>query len=276
MADLCPGSQTLPLCRCQLARSAGIIGPVDWSGSVVQIGTGVVEKSEDGLRLGLPSATKTRYSDAQVDDTAGRRRRRFLWRPPLRLTLRARFSHPADELLGTAGFGFWNVPFGPGLGMVPALPRALWFFFGSPPHNLPLAYGVPGRGWKAACLDAGRPAALAWAPWAPLALLAMQSRAVYRWLWPHIQRSLGISEAVVPGDLTRWRRYILEWHPHAADFWVDDSLVLRAPSAPRGPLGFVAWMDNQYAVATPRGRFGWGLLQVPEPQWLEISDLQIG
>jgi hypothetical protein len=263
-------------CCCQLAWSAGIIGSVDWSGSVIQIGTGVVERSEGVLRLGLPSATKTGYSDAQVDDTAGRRRRRYLWEPPLRLALRARFSHSADELVGTAGFGFWNVPFGPGLAMAPALPRALWFFFGSPPHDVPLAIGVPGHGWKAACLDAGRPSALAWAPWAPLALLVMQNRAVYRWLWPRIQRSLGISEAVVPGDLNRWHRYVLEWHAHVADFWVDDSLVLRAPSAPRGPLGFVAWMDNQYAVATPRGRFGWGLLQVADPQWLEISDLEIG
>ncbi len=248
---------------------------MDWSGSVIEIGTGAVERREGTLRLTLPSAARTQYSDAQVDDTAGRRRRRYLWRPPRRLSLQARFSHSAEELVGTAGFGFWNVPFGPGLGTLPALPRALWFFFGSPPHDVPLACGVPGHGWKASCLDAGRFSALAWAPVAPVALLAMRTRAVYRWMWPRIQQSLGISEAVLPGDMTQWHRYILEWRADGADFWVDDRLVLRAPKAPRGPLGFVAWMDNQYAIATPQGRFGWGLLPVTAVQWLEISSLAI-
>jgi hypothetical protein len=248
---------------------------MDWPGSVTQIGTGVVEEKGGVLRLMLPSARATQYSDAQVDDTTGRRRRHYLWRPPLRLSLQARFSHPASELVGTGGFGFWNVPFGPGLGMLPALPRTLWFFFGSPPHDVPLAYGVPGHGWKAASLDAGRLAALAWAPWAPLALLAMRSSTVYGWLWPHIQRSLGIREAAIPGDLTQWRQYALEWRADGADFWVDDRLVLQVPTVPRGPLGFVAWLDNQYAIATPRGRFGWGLLEVAVPQWLELGGLQI-
>lgn len=251
------------------------MGFMEWSGSVVQIGTGVVERRDSVLRLALPSAARNRYSDAQVDDTTGRRRRGYLWRPPLRLALWARFSGPADDLRGTAGFGFWNVPFGPGLRMAPTLPRALWFFFGSRPHDVPLAYGVPGHGWKAACLDAGRPSALAWAPWAPLALLLMRSRAVYRWLWPRIQQSLGVSEALIGGDLTRWRRYALEWGANAAVFSVDDQPVLEATAAPRGPLGFVAWMDNQYAIATPRGRFGWGLLDVTGPQWLEIRDLEV-
>jgi len=79
----------------------------------------------------------------------------------------------------------------------------------------------------------------------------------------------------VPDDLRPWRRYAIDWGSNGADFWVDDRLVLHAPVAPRGPLGFVAWLDNQYAIATPRGRFGWGLLDVVEPQWLEIADLEI-
>jgi hypothetical protein len=177
--------------------------------------------------------------------------------------------------LGTAGFGFWNLPFGPGLARLPALPRALWFFFGSQPHDVPLAAGVPGHGWKAATLDAGRPAALAWAPLTPFALLAMRNEGIYHALWPRIQRALAIHEAPITVDLYHWHHYQLDWMPGRARFWVDGQLCLQTTVTPRGPLGFVAWMDNQYAVATPRGRFGWGLLDIPQDQWLELTQLSI-
>jgi hypothetical protein len=52
---------------------------------------------------------------------------------------------------------------------------------------------------------------------------------------------------------------------------VDGAEVLRAPNPPRGPLGFVAWVDNQYAIATPEGRFGFGVVQTPEPQWMDLA-----
>ncbi len=248
---------------------------MEWRGNLVEIGRGQVEHNGTGWRLFLPSASSREYSDAQLDDTGGLGRRQFLWRPPLTLSLRARFSHPAARLRGTAGFGFWNVPFGPGSAQVPALPRAAWFFFGAAPHDIPIAYGVPGNGWKAACLDLSRPAALPWAPLAPLTVLAMQNAAVYRWLWPRIQRSLGIAEAQIPAALDKWHNYLLRWRPDGVEFWVDDELMISAPTAPRGPLGFVAWIDNQYAIVSPRGRFGWGLSAVTEPQYLEIHDLRI-
>ena len=44
---------------------------------------------------------------------------------------------------------------------------------------------------------------------------------------------------------------------------------------PRGPLGFVLWIDNQYAVASLEGRFGFGVLPLPETQWLEVDGLVI-
>lgn len=248
---------------------------MEWTGSVVELGTGTVTRKGGVVRLFLPNAADNRYSDAQIDDTSGRSRRRFRWSPPVRLSLRARFSHPSNQLMGTAGFGFWNVPFDTGRPMAPALPRAIWFFHGSAPHDVPLAAGIPGFGWKAACLDAGRPEALCWIPLAPLALLGMRSRRIFEWLWPRIQRALAVSEATVPDDLRPWRRYAIDWGFKGVDFWVDDRHVLHAPVAPRGPLGFVAWLDNQYAIATPRGRFGWGRLGVVEPQWLEIADLEI-
>jgi hypothetical protein len=35
------------------------------------------------------------------------------------------------------------------------------------------------------------------------------------------------------------------------------------------------WLDNQFMVITPSGKFGSGVLVVPEQQWLETSDVTI-
>jgi hypothetical protein len=35
------------------------------------------------------------------------------------------------------------------------------------------------------------------------------------------------------------------------------------------------WLDNQYMVVTPWGRLGWGLLDVPSRQWMEVDWLAI-
>ena len=103
--------------------------------------------------------------------------------------MRARFSHPANELRGTAGFGFWNDPFMMTGARIPTLPRAIWFFYGSPPSNIKLDRHAPGHGWKAATIDALRPAAFLLAPLAPLAVPLMNLPSLYRRLWPFIQRA---------------------------------------------------------------------------------------
>jgi hypothetical protein len=243
--------------------------------SRVQTGSGSVQLEKESAILYLGLADSHQYSDAQLDDTHGKARSHYCWEPPLQFSLRARFSHDADRLRGTAGFGFWNAPFGPGGARLPALPRAIWFFFGSPPHNVPLALDVAGSGWKASCLDASRKPALLWAALAPLWLLIMQSESGYRRLWPRIQRALGVSETELQVDMQQWHSYRIDWMPEGATFWIDERPLLGAPISPRGPLGFVAWIDNQYAIATPRGRFGWGLLDIRQVQWLEIAHLEI-
>ena len=237
---------------------------------VTQVGGGALALGEDGLRLALAGARGDRYADAQIDDYAGLARRRYPWRPPLRLTVRARASGP---LSGTAGFGFWNNPFSP-LGGTPALPAAIWFFHAAPPSDMPLALGVPGHGWKAASIDATGLAALAWAPLAPLVVLANQVPALYRRVWPRVQRSLQIAEAQIPMLDTTWRTYGLEWRLDGARFSIDGRVVFTTDRAPRGPLGFVAWVDNQWMVATPRGRFGWGLAGAPA-EWMDLASVQI-
>ena len=165
-------------------------------------GGGEVEAREAGWRLRLPPTSSQVYSDAQLDDYQGRPRRAFPWRPPLTLTFRARFSHPAGALIGTAGFGLWNNPYPNAVNRLPALPRAAWFFYASPPSNMALAAGAPGQGWKAAVMDAQRPLFYLLAPTAPLGFLLMRMPRFYRRLWPIGQAALGVAEAEAPVRLT--------------------------------------------------------------------------
>jgi hypothetical protein len=40
-------------------------------------------------------------------------------------------------------------------------------------------------------------------------------------------------------------------------------------------LGFLAWVDNQYAVVIPQGRFGWGVLPLEREQGMVIEEIHI-
>ena len=242
---------------------------------VLAVGGGRVS-ADSGLRFTLPAGA-TGYADAQLDDYGGARppgAPRFAHRPGVALSLRARFSHPADELRGTAGFGFWNAPYGDPTTRRPSLPAAAWFFFASPPNDLPFA-PAPGRGWFAATLDATTPRALALLPLAPPVLLLNQFAPLRRRLWPAVGRRLGMAAAPLAVELRDWHTYRLEWRRDGCRFLVDGAPVLTTPTAPRGPLGFVCWLDNQYLVLTPRGRFRAGVLALAQEQWLEVADLVI-
>jgi hypothetical protein len=247
----------------------------------METGGGRLVQTDTGLRLTTSDPSARRYANAQIDDYQGRARRDFLWRPPLALTVRARFSHDASQttedggLRGTAGFGFWNDPFLMTGSRTPTLPRAIWFFYASPPSDIVLDSQTPGFGWKAATMDALRPGAALLAFSAPLAVPLMNIGAIYRVFWPAAQRVLRIHEAMVPAEMTGWHTYTVEWGVRQARFLVDEAIVLDCDNAPQGPLRLVVWLDNQYLVATPRGRLQYGLLATPGEQWLELEWIEI-
>jgi hypothetical protein len=239
--------------------------------NAIEYGGAVVLREAGSVRLVRPATPRGRYSDAEISDPRGYP----AWRPPLTLTLRARFSHPVGELRGTAGFGFWNEGISPAV-RLPRPPQALWFFAAGPDFNVPLALGVPGRGFKAGTIDARRLAFFALLPAAPLGILLMRVPALYRRLWPIAQRAIGVSEASLNQvDLTRFHDFALRWETDRARFLVDGREVLRALRPPANPLRFVAWIDNAYAVATPQGQFALGTVDAPSTQWLEIENLRL-
>lgn len=244
-------------------------------------GRSLIDDGGEALRLINVDAQKSAYSNAQIDDYSGAQRT-FHWQPPLRLTLRARFSHAgaqeqgsAAPLGGTAGFGFWNDPFALAGRRLPALPRALWFFYASPPSNMALALDRPGWGWKAATFDAATLPFVLLAPTTPLAVPLMHIPRLYRRLWPIGQRALRISEAPIDLPMAAWHIYQIDWGERTARFSVDGIPVLVCDTPPAGPLGLVIWIDNQYMQITPQGRFGHGYLDKPGSQWLALDWLAI-
>ncbi|MBA3873261.1 MAG: hypothetical protein H0X30_29360 [Anaerolineae bacterium] len=243
--------------------------PAHWH--IINYGNGRVNQQPNALQLTLPATHATRYHDAQLTDYVGKGD--FRWRPPLRMEVVASASlHP---LVGTAGFGFWNHPFVPSERGV-RLPKAVWFFFSAPPSNMQLAQGVTGPGWKAATIDATRWQFLALAPTAPVSILLMRFPTLYRRLWPIGQRAIGVSEHLLESSLLLERHtYSLDWQVDHVRFAVDDVTVHEARVGIKGALGFIAWMDNQYAVVTPQGQIKFGLVDVPQPQTLMIERVEI-
>lgn len=230
-------------------------------------------------RLVVPPTGAAHYTNAQLDDyhqwaaTGRARRLPFTSAPPLRLALRARASHAAPR--GTLGFGFWNEPFSV-RGAVLGAPSVAWFFYASPPSDMALVPGVPGHGWKAATLNMGRWPGLLLAPAALAAVGLTKVPGLGRPVLDLARRFMRAHEAPLADvALDQWHHYALDWRRDAAVFTVDGVERLRAPAPPAGPLGCVLWIDNQYAVASLEGRFGFGVLPLPEAQWLEVEALTV-
>jgi hypothetical protein len=237
---------------------------------------GRIEREGEVIRLVIPPTTSAAYTDAQLDDYQHELPRVFRNRPPQHLRIWARFSHPIGLMKGTAGFGFWNHPFTREGGVIEP-PRNLWFFYSSPESNMQIVRGASGHGFKAAVLNSPLPAGEGAGVRAKLmqALIAAGNLA----LKIPVVSSLALAAAHImitanehqlDFDMTQWRDYALDWTTDAAIFRVDGQEVLWAAKPPRGPLGFVAWVDNYRATATPDGQYEFAYVDVPEPQWIEL------
>lgn len=266
-----------------------------------------ISRGASHYRLMIPAGKADAYRLAQLDDYTLLSRRQFPHRLGLNLSLLARTS--SASIPGTWGFGLWNDPFGLSIGFggkpfrLPALPNAAWFF-GASEQNY-LSFREPQAGTFAAAN--GFMAQTFRSPrFHPLLILAgmalpfsrkwtrrLMSRVIAEdgvQLWnqgagscnaasdlaePKAHRQVdGLQGKGV--DPTQWHRYRLEWSQNRVSFDVDEVRVFESVVSPNPPLGLVIWIDNQYAAFTPEGRIGFGVLENPEPAWLEVRELEIG
>ena len=227
-------------------------------------------------RLEIPPGPAGEYRLAQVDDYRTVPRARFPHHPPFDLRLRARVSAP--DLPGTWGFGLWNDPFSLSLGFgggarrFPALPNAAWFFYASPENHLSFRDDLPGHGLLAQTFRS---------PNLPGWVLAPAALALPLLVWKATARPLrGMASRLIREDAVRlnidpcaWHTYTLGWQARQVIFTVNGRTVQRTAVSPRGPLGLVIWIDNQYAALPPAGGLKFGTLANPGPAWLEIEML---
>lgn len=240
-------------------------------------GAGITE-IPGGWRLEISAGPAGSYRVAQLDDYSRLSRQRFPRQAPVTISLAARASAPI--LPGTWGFGLWNDPFSLSLGMggglrrFPALPNTAWFFFASPPNYLSLRDDLPAQGNLAALFSS--PVLPTWllalaAPGA--ALLAL--RPVAKLLRRLARRVVRQDAARVDKDTTQLHTYRLDWQPEGVRCEVDGEVALASRLSPRGALGLVIWVDNQYAALRPDGSLGYGALPNPEPAWIEVTNLTV-
>jgi hypothetical protein len=258
--------------------------PQHTSGASVEQISG--DDGRPAYRLAVPAGAANQYRLAQVDDYAKKRRSQFPLRPPCSLTLSARAS--GTSIPGTWGFGFWNYPFGMSLGFggtgwrLPTLPNAVWFFHASQENYLsfhdasttpPESGGYAQREIAANGFLAQTFRAPTFHPLLVPAGLALPfSRRAARRLLGKVIAEDGVHLDV---DVTQWHRYRLDWRADRVSFEVDDTPVFESPVSPNPPLGLVIWIDNQYAAFTPEGKIGFGVLENPEPAWLEIKNIEV-
>jgi len=234
-------------------------------------------QSEGEWTLNLRSGDDKQYRWAQVDDYIPLARRNFRWQAPFRLCLRARVSEPSA--VGTWGFGLWNDPFamnllGGAARRLPALPNAAWFFYALPPNFLTLRDEARGHGFLAQVFQSPRIPSLLLAP-GGLMLPLLAWRAAGRAFRKAARRIVAEDSARIHVDVTQWHDYEIQWLAEMVRFKVDGREVLTTPLSPRGPLGLVMWIDNQYMAFPPNGRLRMGMLPIEKEASLEVQNIRV-
>jgi hypothetical protein len=243
-----------------------------------------ISRESSHYLLSIPAGKSNKYRLAQLDDYAQLKRADFRLGGMVSISLLARAS--SNSIPGTWGFGLWNDPFGLSLGFggnpfrLPALPNAVWFFGASAESYLSFQSGSNTSENSARSTRSAANGFLAQSFRAPkfhpsliLAGLALPfSRKTTRRLLGKIVDEDGIRLSL---DVTQWHSYSLDWRDERVSFEVDNVSVFESAVSPEPPLGLVIWIDNQYAAFTPEGKIGFGVLENPEPAWLEIKDLDL-
>ena len=238
-----------------------------------------IERIKNGWRLGIQKGDSLSYRDAQLDDYFQLPRHKFPHRPSptLRISLSLRAKVSSSSAAGTWGFGLWNDPFGLSLGFggspfrLPALPNAVWFFYGSPQNYLSFTDSMPAQGFLAQTFRSPK-----FHPLLILAGLALPFSPLRELARRLLSKVINEDSVTVSVDVTQWHRYRLEWEAKRTAWYVDDALVFESPVSPNAsrPLGVIIWIDNQYAAFTPEGKIAFGVLE-GEEEWLEVEDIVI-
>jgi len=238
----------------------------------------IMENDSEQFSLNLPPTSSGSYTLAQLDDYMHLHRGEFPHQPPVSLQLEARVSTP--DMPGTWGFGFWNDPFSVGLGaggmrrILPVLPNAAWFFYGSPPNHLSLRHDLPGCGFFAQVFRSPRlPSFLSLFGIPVLPFLQWPNTA--RILRKAAQALIDSDALAVEIDVTEWHAYSLDLAKQGVGFSIDGRVVFNTPIVPKGRLGLVVWIDNQYFSFTPEGRIGFGFLGMGTAQSMHIQNLSL-
>jgi hypothetical protein len=246
--------------------------------------------TDKGWHLEIPAGEAGHYRLAQLDDYAGLPRGRFPLRTPATLSLRCRVAEPTlapnpspsgrGGLPGTWGFGFWNDPFAFSFGLqgmaqrLPVLPNACWFFYASEENHLSFHDPLPGNGFLAQTFCSSKIPSLVLAP-GILGSPLLFSKTISKCLRAITGKIIGEDSLSLNIDATQWHTYQLTWRESGVAFSVDEAVVFETPISPRGPLGVVIWIDNQYAAWTPEGRIGFGTLQQKAAAWMEIEQVEV-
>jgi hypothetical protein len=272
------------------------------------------DNSRQAYRLSIPAGGANQYRLAQLDNYAQLQRGRFPLRFPVGLSLSARASSSSilgtwGFGLWNDPFGL-SLGFGGNPLRLPTLPNAIWFFGASNESYLsfrepraernevktkrPLQSKFPfedqdlgtnrtSTAWRQERHSAQREVANGFLaqtfrsprfhPWLiPAGLVLPFSRRKTRQLLGKVIDEDGVALSV---DVTQWHRYQLDWREERVAFEVDDVQVFESHVSPNPPLGLVIWIDNQYAAFTPEGKIGFGVLENPEPAWLEIKNIDM-
>jgi hypothetical protein len=154
----------------------------------------------------------------------------------------------------------------------PALPNAAWFFFASPENYLSFRTDKKPFGFLAATFHSPRIPSLLLTPL--LVLLPMlYYQVTAKWARQKMSQVIIEDSKLLDVDATDWHDYKMQWEMNKVLFEIDGKKVFGTSVSPAGPLGFVFWIDNQFASFAPSGRISAGFLENPVPAWVEIENL---